>query len=41
MTARQIVRDLHNPIDSAIVGDKIYVLEYGDKVAIWEFTFHE
>ena len=41
MTARQIVRDLHNPIDSAIVGDKIYVLEFGDKVAIWEFTFHE
>jgi glucose/arabinose dehydrogenase len=41
MTARQIVRDLRNPIDSAIVGDKIYVLEFGDKVAIWEFTFHE
>lgn len=41
MTTHQIVRDLHNPIDSAIVGDKIYVLEFGDKVAIWEFTFHE
>ena len=41
MTARQIVRDLRNPIDSAIVDDKIYVLEFGDKVAIWEFTFHE
>ncbi len=41
MTARQIVRDLHNPIDSAIVGEKIYVLEFGEKVALWEFTFHE
>lgn len=41
MTARQIVRDLRNPIDSALVADKIYVLEFGDKVAIWEFTFHE
>lgn len=39
MSARQIVRDLHNPIDAAIVGNTIYVLEFGQNVSIWELSF--
>ena len=39
MSARQVVRDLHNPIDAAIVGDAIYVLEFGQNVSIWELRF--
>lgn len=39
MSARQIVRDLHNPIDAAIVGDTVYVLEFGQNVSIWELSF--
>ncbi len=39
MSARQVVRDLHNPIDATIVGDTIYVLEFGQNVSIWELRF--
>lgn len=39
MSARQVVRDLRNPIDAAIVGDTIYVLEFGQNVSIWELRF--
>jgi hypothetical protein len=39
MTARQIVRNLRNPIDAAIVADTIYVLEFGQDVSIWELRF--
>jgi hypothetical protein len=39
MSARQVVRDLRNPIDAAIVADTIYVLEFGQDVSIWELRF--
>ncbi len=39
MTARQIVRDLRNPIDAATVENRMYVLEFGADVAVWEFVF--
>lgn len=39
MSARQVVRDLRNPIDAALVGDKLYVLEFGQDVSIWELSF--
>ncbi len=39
MTARQIVRGLRNPIDAAIIGDRMYILEFGSDVAIWEVQF--
>jgi hypothetical protein len=35
----QIARGFKNPIDTAIVGNKLYVLEYGNKGAIWELAF--
>lgn len=39
MTSRQLVTDLRNPIDSVAVGTKVYVLEFGDNVALWEISF--
>ena len=39
MTARQIVRDLRNPIDAATIANRMYVLEFGADVAVWEFVF--
>ncbi len=41
MSARQVVRGLHNPIDAATIDNHVYVLEFGDKVALWEFTFQQ
>jgi hypothetical protein len=31
--------DFPNPIDSEILGNKIYALEYGGNQGIWEITF--
>ncbi|MCS7056384.1 MAG: PQQ-dependent sugar dehydrogenase [Thermoflexales bacterium] len=39
MSAEQIVVGFHNPIDSALIGDKLYVLDYGGRGAIWEIDF--
>ncbi|MEH2136218.1 PQQ-dependent sugar dehydrogenase [Nostoc sp.] len=36
--ATRIVKDFSNPIDSEIIGNKIYVLEYGGNEGIWEVT---
>ena len=41
MRSRQIARDLHNPIDSVSIDNHVYVLEFGDNVALWEFTLGE
>ena len=35
----QIARGFKNPIDTALVDNKLYVLEFGDAGAIWELTF--
>ena len=39
MNARQIIRGLRNPIDAAVIGDRMYILEFGSEVAIWEVQF--
>jgi glucose/arabinose dehydrogenase len=36
--AKRIVRGFSNPIDAEIIGNKIYVLEYGASQGIWEIT---
>lgn len=36
MSATQIAAGFQNPMDSALIGDKLYVLDYGGKGAIWE-----
>jgi hypothetical protein len=36
--ATRIVKNFSNPIDSEIIGNKIYVLEYGGNQGIWEVT---
>ncbi len=41
MTARQLVRGLRNPIDAASIDNRVYVLEFGDNVALWEITFQQ
>ena len=39
LRATRIVRDFRNPVDSAIVGNKLYVLENGGNQGLWEITF--
>jgi hypothetical protein len=41
MTARQLVRGLRNPIDAATIENRVYVLEFGDNVALWEIAFQQ
>jgi hypothetical protein len=41
MTATQFARDFKNPIDAVLIGNKLYVLEFGGGGAIWELTFNE
>ncbi len=36
MNATQIVTGFQNPMDSALIGNKLYVLDYSGKGAIWE-----
>jgi glucose/arabinose dehydrogenase len=36
---RQIARGFENPIDSVLIENKLYVLDYGGDGAIWELTF--
>jgi hypothetical protein len=38
MRATRIVRSFNNPIDAEIVGNRIYVLDYGGAGNIWEVT---
>jgi len=39
MTATRLVGNFANPIDAEIIGNRIYVLEYGGNQGIWEVTF--
>jgi glucose/arabinose dehydrogenase len=39
MRAVQLIRDLRNPIDAAIIGNRMYILEFGADVALWEIEF--
>lgn len=38
MTATQIATGFQNPMDSALIGNKLYVLDYGGRGAIWEIS---
>ncbi|MDZ8110375.1 MAG: PQQ-dependent sugar dehydrogenase [Nostoc sp. DedQUE12a] len=38
LEARRIVKGFSNPIDAEIIGNKIYVLEYGGVQGVWEVT---
>lgn len=35
----RIVGGFANPIDAAIIGNKVYVIEYGGNQGVWEITF--
>ena len=35
----QIARGFQNPIDSVLIDNHLYILEYGGNGAIWEVTF--
>jgi hypothetical protein len=35
----RIVGGFTNPIDAAIISNKVYVIEYGDNQGVWEITF--
>src|SRR5439155_9070241 len=39
MTATRIIGGFSNPIDSDIIGNRIYAIEYGGNQGIWEITF--
>jgi glucose/arabinose dehydrogenase len=39
MSATQIARNFQNPMDSVLIGNKLYVLDFGGNGAIWEITF--
>ena len=38
LRAKRIVKDFNKPIDTEIIGNKIYVLEYGGSQGIWEIS---
>ncbi len=37
--ARQIARDFKNPIDAVLIGNHLFVLEFGQDGALWEIAF--
>jgi len=39
MTVTRLVGGFANPIDAEIIGNRIYVLEYGGNQGLWEVTF--
>ncbi len=39
MTSTQIAKNFQNPMDSVLIGNKLYVLEYSGRGAVWEITF--
>jgi glucose/arabinose dehydrogenase len=41
MVTTKLASDFKNPIDSVLIGNKLYVLEWGDEGAIWELTFEQ
>jgi hypothetical protein len=38
MSAQQIVTGFDRPMDSALIGNRLYVLDNGGHGAIWELT---
>jgi glucose/arabinose dehydrogenase len=38
VSTEQIAEGFKNPIDEVLIGNKLYVLEYGEGAAIWELT---
>lgn len=38
-SVEQFARDFKNPIDAVLIGNRLYVLEYGGESTIWELTF--
>lgn len=38
-TTKQIATGFKNPIDAVLIGNKLYVLEWGSEGAVWELTF--
>ena len=38
-TVTRIIGSFSNPIDAEIVGNRIYVIEYGNSQGLWEITF--
>lgn len=41
LTSTQLARDFKRPIDAALVGGKLYVLEFDGESVIWELGFQE
>lgn len=39
MRTVQLIRDLRNPIDAALIAQRMYILEFGADVALWEVEF--
>jgi glucose/arabinose dehydrogenase len=39
MTATQIAKNFQNPMDSVLIGNRLYVLDYSGRGAIWEITY--
>lgn len=39
MRTVQLIRDLRNPIDATLIDNRMYILEFGADVAIWEVEF--
>jgi hypothetical protein len=39
MRAVQLIRDLRNPIDATLIDNRMYILEFGADVALWEVEF--
>lgn len=39
MTVHQLATGFHFPIDGVLMGNKYYMLEWGEDAALWEFTF--
>lgn len=38
LRAQRIVGGFNNPIDDEIIGNKVYVLDYGGTQSLWEVT---
>ena len=39
MVTTELASGFKNPIDTVLIDNKLYVLEWGDQGAIWELTF--
>jgi hypothetical protein len=38
VSTQQIAEGFKNPTDEVLIGNKLYVLEYGEGGSIWELT---